>query len=89
MKPRTAHSPETIGRLRELGKAQFATPESRRAHGEVTKIRMAAAAPLRADLARLRDAWAIACPDARRRFLGDLCDSGAAIDKRIKARGDG
>ena len=71
-----AHSAETIGKLRERGKAQFATPESRRAHGELTKARMAAAAPLRMELARLRDAWALASPDARRRFLADLCDSG-------------
>jgi hypothetical protein len=75
MKPRTAHSPETIGRLRERGTAQFATPEARRKHGELTKAKMAAAAPLRAELARLRDAWALASPDARRRLLRDLCDA--------------
>jgi hypothetical protein len=36
---------------------------------------MAAAAPLRADLARLRDAWALASAEARYRFLGELLDS--------------
>jgi len=67
-----AHSPETIGKLRERGKAQFATPESRRAHGELTKARMAATAVLRADLARLLDAWTIASVHARRRFLAEI-----------------
>lgn len=68
-------SPETISKLRERGREQFATPESRRTHGELTKARMAAAAPLRADLARLRDAWALASAEARYRFLGELLAS--------------
>jgi hypothetical protein len=48
----------------------------RRKHGELTRAKMAAAAPLRADLTRRQDAWALACPEARRRFLAGLCDAG-------------
>ena len=66
------HFPETIERLREHGRAQFATSESRRAHGELTKQKMAAASPWAADLRRLKDAWGLACPNARTRFLAEL-----------------
>lgn len=67
-------SPETIARLRERGKAQFATSEARKAHGTLTRERMAAAAPEAADLDRLRDAWKLASSRARRRFLSELQD---------------
>lgn len=66
------HSPETIERLRAAGKAQFADAETRKAHGALTRERLAAAAPLKPELNRLRDAWQLASPEARRRFLSEL-----------------
>ena len=70
-------SPAAIERLRACGRAQFATPESRRAHGELTRARMAGAAKttIKPEMARLRDAWSLASPEARRRFLASLYNS--------------
>lgn len=66
------HSPETIQRLRERGRAQFADPDKRRLHGELTSRKMAETSLHVAQLDCLRDAWLAACPKARARFLLEL-----------------
>jgi hypothetical protein len=74
-------SQETRDHLRRLGKAQFADPEVRRAHGDLTRAKMAAAGPfIAADLAQLRSAWAKSHPEARRRFLGQLLKPVFAVE---------
>jgi len=66
------HSAETISRLRERGRPQFADPEKRRLHSELTSRKMAEASVHVAQLHDLRNAWLAACPKARARFLLEL-----------------
>jgi hypothetical protein len=68
-------------KLRIRGLLQYATPESRRRHGELTRERMAApevrqqlrdAATLLPQLVVLREAWRNASVDIRARFLAEI-----------------
>jgi hypothetical protein len=72
MKPRGPLSAEARARISTATRAAMADPAVRARISERTREGMAKASPLRPELVRLQDAWSLARPEVRVRFLNEI-----------------